>query len=237
MSGFDFNIVLIPLLGIFGTFSFFSGGFLIIRSVLRFRISVSQSMQMDLEMVKVSRVKRNQETQQNQSADAWREEIIAMEQFLTSLSSLKWKASSWKQWFYQAPNIVLEVANPSSSEEIFFYLSMPKRFRENIEKQLHSFFPNAVIEKVSDYTVFSPDSATAVVLVSKNHALPPGHTGVSNRPFEQISNALSRLNTEAEVQLFRLCLRPRRLVGGLRDMRSRRKCRAGNGLGMRKKTR
>ena len=70
MSGFDFNIVLIPLLGIFGILSFFSGGFLIIRSVLRFRISVSQSMQMDLEMVKVSRIKRNQETQQNRYADA-----------------------------------------------------------------------------------------------------------------------------------------------------------------------
>ena len=211
MSGFDFNIVLIPLLGIFGTFSFFSGGFLIIRSVLRFRISVSQSMQMDLEMVKVSRVKRNQETQQNQSADAWREEIIAMEQFLTSLSSLKWKASSWKQWFYQAPNIVLEVANPSSSEEIFFYLSMPKRFRENIEKQLHSFFPNAVIEKVSDYTVFSPDSATAVAVLglSKNHALPlRTYRSIGIDPLSEISNALSRLNTEAEGAAIQIVLAP-----------------------------
>ncbi len=211
MSGFDFNIVLIPLLGIFGTFSFFSGGFLIIRSVLRFRISVSQSMQMDLEMVKVSRVKRNQETQQNQSADAWREEIIAMEQFLTSLSSLKWKASSWKQWFYQAPNIVLEVANPSSSEEIFFCLSMPKRFRENIEKQLHSFFPNAVIEKVSDYTVFSPDSATAVAVLglSKNHALPlRTYRSIGIDPLSEISNALSRLNTEAEGAAIQIVLAP-----------------------------
>lgn len=211
MSGFDFNIVLIPLLGIFGIFSFFSGGFLIIRSVLRFRISVSQSMQMDLEMVKVSRVKRNQETQQNQSADAWREEIIAMEQFLTSLSSLKWKASSWKQWFYQAPNIVLEVANPSSSEEIFFYLSMPKRFRENIEKQLHSFFPNAVIEKVSDYTVFSPDSATAVAVLglSKNHALPlRTYRSIGIDPLSEISNALSRLNTEAEGAAIQIVLAP-----------------------------
>ncbi len=211
MSGFDFNILLIPLLGIFGILSFFSGGFLIIRSVLRFRISVSQSMQMDLEMVKVSRIKRNQETQQNQNADAWREEIVAMEQFLTSLSSLKWKASSWKQWFYRMPNIVLEIANPSDSEEIFFYISMPKRFRENIEKQLHSFFPNAVIEKVSDYTVFSPKSATAVAVLglSRNHALPlRTYRGIGVDPLSEMSNALSRLNTEAEGAAIQIVLAP-----------------------------
>ena len=211
MSGFDFNIVLIPLLGIFGILSFFSGGFLIIRSILRFRISVSQSMQMDLEMVKVSRIKRNQETQQNQNADAWREEIVAMEQFLTSLSSLKWKVSSWKQWFYRMPNIVLEIANPSDSEEIFFYLSMPKRFRENIEKQLHSFFPNAVIEKVSDYTVFSPKSATAVAVLglSKNHALPlRTYRSIGVDPLSEMSNALSRLNTEAEGAAIQIVLAP-----------------------------
>ena len=75
MSGFDFNVVLVPLLGIFGILAIFSGGFLIIRSILRFRIAVSQSMQMDLEVVKVSRIKRSQEAQQNQSADAWREQI------------------------------------------------------------------------------------------------------------------------------------------------------------------
>lgn len=211
MSGFDFNIILIPLLGIFGISALFSGVFLIIRSILRFRISVSQSMQMDLEMVKVSRIKRSQEAQQNQSADAWREEIVAMEQFLISISSLKWKASSWKQWFYQMPNIVFEIANPSNSEEIFFYLSMPKRFRENIEKQLHSFFPNAVIEKISDYTVFYPGSATAVAVLglSKNHALPlRTYRGIGADPLNEISNALSRLNTEAEGAAIQIVLAP-----------------------------
>lgn len=211
MSGFDFNIVLVPLLGIFGLLALFSGAFLILRSILCFRIAVSQSMQMDLEMVKVSRVKRSQEAQQNQNADAWREEIVAMEQFLVAISSLKWKASSWKHWFYQMPNIVFEIANPSNSEEIFFYLSMPKRFRENIEKQLHSFFPNAVIEKISDYTVFSPSSSTAVAVLglSKNHALPlRTYRGIGVDPLNEISNALSRLNTEAEGAAIQIVLAP-----------------------------
>jgi Uma2 family endonuclease len=47
-----------------------------------------------------------------------------MEQLLSSIATLKWKMSSWKHFFYQAPNIVFEIANPSNSEEIFFYISV-----------------------------------------------------------------------------------------------------------------
>lgn len=201
MSGFDWNMVLTPLLGVFGLASFFSGTFLIVRSVLRFRIAVSQSMNADLEVVKVSRPNRPSGETQNHSAEAWRDEVAAMEQLLSSIATIKWKTSSWRQWFYTTPNIVFEIANPSNSEEIFFYISVPKHFRESIEKQIHSFFPNAVIEKVSDYTVFSPDSATAVATIGlrNNYALPlRTYRSIGVDPLNEISNALSRLKTEAE---------------------------------------
>ncbi len=43
---------------------------------------------------------------------------------------------------------VFEIANPADSEEIFFNLIVPRRHREMVEKQVHSFFPEASIEDV-----------------------------------------------------------------------------------------
>lgn len=200
-SGFDWNVILVPLTVLFGLLSIFSGVFLVLRSMLRFRLSVSQSMNADLEVVKVSRPEPSQGDGQNRAADAWRDEIVAMEQLLASISALKSKGSWWKRLIYHTPSIVFEIANPSTSEEIFFYISVPKRFRESIEKQVHSFFPSAVIEKVPDYTVFSPESSTAVATIglSKNYALPlRTYRVLEVDPLNEISNSLSRLKTESE---------------------------------------
>lgn len=201
MEGFDFNIVLIPLTWLFASVALVSGAFLVIRSFLRFRYQVNQSVNMDLEMIRVTRKEIPEGEGQQKTADAWKEEIFAMEQLLSSLTVLKPKGNFIKQWFFDTPTIVFEIANPSSSEEIFFYLSVPKYFRESVEKQVHSFFPHAVIEKVSDYTIFSPGSYTAVSVLGlvHGHALPlRTYRTVDVDPLNEISNALSKLNTSEE---------------------------------------
>ena len=124
------------------------------------RFEVAQSLNTDLEVIQVSRMKTDET--KSRSGEEWREEIKGMEQLLTSLASLKRSVSLWQRFFFTPPQLIFEIANPSSSEEIFFYLSVPKRFRESVEKQIHSFFPHAVVEKVSEYTIFSPTGHTAV---------------------------------------------------------------------------
>ncbi len=199
MDGFDLNIILLPLSWLFASVALVSGGFLVIRSFFRFRYQVNQSVNMDLEMVRVTRKKV--EASREPGAEAWKEEILAMEQLLSSLTVLKPKGNLLKRMFFDTPTIVFEIANPSSSEEIFFYLSFPKRFRESAEKQIHSFFPHAVIEKVSDYTIFSPGSVTAVSVLelARNQALPiRTYRTVDIDPLNEISNALSKLKTIEE---------------------------------------
>lgn len=193
------NYVLIPLSWLFAFGAIVSGTFLVIRSFLRFRYQVNQSVNMDLEMIRVTR-KQAQEGRE-EGAEAWKEEILAMEQLLSSLTTLKPKENILKRMFFDTPTIVFEIANPSSSEEIFFYLSVPKRFRESAEKQVHSFFPHAVIEKVPDYTIFSPNSMTAVSVLelSGSHSLPlRTYRMVDVDPLNEISNALSKLKTLEE---------------------------------------
>ncbi|MEK9150999.1 MAG: TraM recognition domain-containing protein [Patescibacteria group bacterium] len=199
MTGIDFNIILVPLAWIFAFVAIVSGSFLVTRSFFRFRYQVNQSVNMDLEMVRVTRKELSEGREQN--AEAWKEEILAMEQLLSSLTVLKPKGNFLKRLFFDTPTIVFEIANPSSSEEIFFYLSVPKRFRESAEKQIHSFFPHALIEKVSDYTIFSPESHTAVATLELrySHALPlRTYRTVDVDPLNEISNALSKLKTVEE---------------------------------------
>ncbi len=205
----DPNMVLVPLAALFGFFSLLSGAFLVVRSFFRFRYQINQSLNMDLEVIKVMKKKESESASQN--AEGWKDEIAAMEQLLTSLASLRPTGGFFKRLFFEAPNIVFEIANPSSSEEIFFYISLPKRYRESAEKQIHSFFPHAVVEKVTDYTIFSPGSCTAVSLLElkESHALPlRTYRNLGVDPLNEISNSLSKLETEAEGAAIQILLSP-----------------------------
>ncbi|MDD2766695.1 MAG: type IV secretion system DNA-binding domain-containing protein [Candidatus Moranbacteria bacterium] len=201
MTGLDLNILLIPLVYLLASVAIISGTFLVIRSFFRFRYQINQSMNMDLEMIRVTRKEIPEGAQQAPNAEAWKEEIFAMEQLLASLTVLKPKGGFFKGLFFDTPTIIFEIANPSSSEEIFFYLSVPKRFRESAEKQIHSFFPHAVIEKATEYTIFSPGGYTAVSVLDlvHSHALPlRTYRGLDVDPLNVISNALSKLNSIEE---------------------------------------
>jgi hypothetical protein len=171
-GGFDISTLLLPMTLLFGTLTFFSGVFLVIRSVVRFRVQINRSIAMDLEVIQVT--KKNVDDKNSSAGnEPWKEEVAAMEQLLVTLASMK-RSFGWRGFFYDTPNIVFEIANPSDKEEIFFYFAVPKKFRESIEKQVHGFFPDSVIEKVSDYTIFSPgcSAAFSTLELAKSHALP-----------------------------------------------------------------
>jgi len=164
---------------------------------------------MDLEMIRVTRKEAPEGSQQAPNAEAWKEEIFAMEQLLASLTVLKPKGSFLKQLFFDTPTIIFELSNSSSSEEIVFYLSVPKYFRESAEKQIHSFFPHAVIEKAPEYTIFSPGGYTAVSILDlvHGHALPlRTYRMLDVDPLNVISNALSKLNSVEEGASFQMIL-------------------------------
>ncbi len=209
-GGFDPNIILVPITLLFGVLTFCSGIFLIVRSFFRFRIQVSRSIAMDLEVIRVAKSDKRDDTNTQPGAEKWKEEVAAMEQFLGTLATMKRKLG-WRSWFYETPNIIFEIANPSGKEEIFFYLAVPKKFRESIEKQLHGFFPDAVVEKVTDYTIFTPGSATAfsVLELSKSYALPiKTYRTLNVDPLSEVTNALSKLNSTDEGAAIQIVLAP-----------------------------
>ncbi|KKT89582.1 MAG: hypothetical protein UW95_C0001G0027 [Parcubacteria group bacterium GW2011_GWC1_45_14] len=209
MPTFDLNLVLMPLTVALATLSFLTGGYLVLRSFFNFRAQINRSVNMDLEIIKIAKVFKNKQEQED--PESWKDEIGAMEQLLGTLSNMKDKSSFFGRFLYGEPHVTLELAQPANSEEILFYMAIPKKFRESIEKQVHSYFPEASIEKVSDYTIFSPGSFTAAaVLGLKNtHALPvTTYEDMNVDPLNEISNALSKLHDFEEGAVIQLVLRP-----------------------------
>ena len=166
---------------------------------------------MDLEIIKVTKISGDEVTNVSKEGGDWKDEVGAMEQLLTTLAKLKRKNNWFLSIFYNAPYISFEIANPSNSEEIFFFVAIAKKFRESIEKQIHSFFPNASIEKVSDYSIFSPKSftATAVLELKNKYALPlKTYEDMKVDPLNEITNSLSKFKTEKEGAAVQLVIVP-----------------------------
>lgn len=204
---FDLNVILVPLAVIFSVLSLSSGILLVARSFFTFRGQVNQSMNMDIEIVRVAKKEKKPE---EKSGDSWKEEIRSMEQLFTSIASVK-EASLLRRFFYGSPTVAFEIVNPANNEEIFFYIAVPKKYRGAVEKQIHSYFPDSSIEKVTDYTIFYPGSftSTAVLNLKKKFALPvKTYEMMDGDPLSEISNALSKLETVKEGAALQLVLGP-----------------------------
>lgn len=209
MEGFDFNSFFIPLAWVLAGITLASGSFLVLRSFLRFRYQVNQSIAMDIELVRVVKPAALPEGQKTQ--EAWKEEVLIMEKLLEAVASFKRSVSPMKRFFYEPPTIVFEMAQPAGSEEILFFIAMPKRFRDGIEKQVHSFFPGAVIEKMEDYTIFSPGSMTALSMLGlkTDPALPLlTYNAFGTDSLDEFASAMSKLDTDGEGMAIQVVLAP-----------------------------
>ncbi len=194
------DLIFIVLIIVLALISVGTGVSLIFKSIFGYRVIINRSMNEDLEVIRVAQNKnRNDVGMQN--PEKWKEEIGVMEQLLTSLAQLKDKKLSWKSFFYGKPTITLEIANPAGKEEIFFYISVPKKYRSSLEKQVHSYFSDSSIEKIDDYTIFTPGSKTAmgVVTLKKSFALPVRtYERMEKDPLSEITTAFSKLNSHDE---------------------------------------
>jgi len=211
MTSASFNTIFYWLIGISFIAALVSGALLILKSFFTFRAHVNRSLNMDLDIVRVIRISKPQDKEERKSNEAWKEEIGPMEQLLVSLSNVREKAGIWHRFIYDKPSIVFEIANAAGDEEIVFYVAFPKKFRETVEKQIHSFYPNAVIEKAKDYNIFTPGSFTsaAVLSLKRQYILPiKTYEDLEVDPLNAITNALSKFQTEDEGGAIQMVMQP-----------------------------
>ncbi|MDA3815402.1 MAG: DUF87 domain-containing protein [Patescibacteria group bacterium] len=205
------EIALFVLLAISGVVMLVSGVWLLIEALLLFRIQLTNSLNSSLDIIRVIKShKADGVNDKEQKSQLEKEEISVMEHLLTTLSDIHNRRNFFAKFIYGPPQITFEMAVPSDGEQISFYVSMPSIIRELVEKQIHSFYPDAHIEQVKDYTIFRPGSYTvgSFLKLKKKNAYPiRTYQQLETDPLHSIANALSKLENESEGAAIQLVLR------------------------------
>ncbi|MDD5098617.1 MAG: hypothetical protein PHD31_02810, partial [Candidatus Pacebacteria bacterium] len=148
-----------------------------------------QSLNFTLFSVRMPK-KTAEEAAQKQEKD-W---IKIMEGFYSSLSSFKKEGI-----FGTEPWISLEIAKVN--EDIWFYVAVPKRYENFIEKEIYSIYPDSNVEKSEDFNIFAPKEAVTCgyLKTSKPVFLPiKTYNGMETDPLSSITNVLTKLETKEE---------------------------------------
>lgn len=189
---------------------FVSGLWLLAQIYLTAKGHLTQSLNQTLDVIKVVKPKvQDGQSPETRSAGE-KEEIAKMEHLLASLSDLPQHRDFFHRVIFGDPHIALEIAVPSNSENIEFYISMPARFKEVVEKQIHSFFPSAHIEKAPEYTIFRPEGFTVAsrLKLKKDDSFPiRTYKSLETDPLQNITNALSKLEDEQEGAAVQIIIR------------------------------
>jgi len=107
-------------------------------------------------------------------------------------------------FFGDLPRVAFEVARVKG--EIGFYVSVPKGFEDSIKRKVSKFFPEARMEKIDKYNIFSEkeEIACGYLKAKKSSFLPvKTYTSIQNDPLSVVVDALLGLekSEEAVVQM------------------------------------
>ncbi|MEK9200598.1 MAG: DUF87 domain-containing protein [Patescibacteria group bacterium] len=133
--------------------------------------------------------------------------IDAMEQVFSSLASIKKGSPYWFGWFpwlVVQPHISFEIV--ARKDDIRFYIVIPEKLRDLVEKQIHGGYPGAEIKIVDEPVIF--DEAGQVEyswLVLRNASYNPlnVYKNLATDPMASLTSALAKMGEGegAHVQL------------------------------------
>ena len=128
--------------------------------------------------------------------------IAVMEQLYASFTSVRRPGTS----FRPDPHISLEIVNPADTDEIQFFLGVPRDYVSILEKQIHGQYPGAEIEDVTDYETFDSEAHISASKgdTARSDELPlRTYTSFESDPLNQITSALSKIQRDesAGIQL------------------------------------
>ncbi len=83
--------------------------------------------------------------------------IDAAEQMFASFYSIK--KGGWLNFFKTQPYLSFEIV--AKHEDIRFYVAVPGKLRDMVEKQIHGAYPDAEITEVPEHNIFSEDGKVA----------------------------------------------------------------------------
>lgn len=182
----------------------------IIGSILVFLIKKSTDQKRSLNKVHlqilIPRKDSDADAKQDNSKD-FKEYIGLMEQLLAAMNSLysnkiinKLRGQHTFSFEYIA-----------YKNQLYFHMVVPRKYQTLVEKQVTSFFSDAVIEEVEEINLFEGENlhyATECLTLGHNYIYPiKTHQKLESDPINNITNALSKLD-EDESCMIQIMLRP-----------------------------
>lgn len=133
-------------------------------------------------------------------------QIALMEQLLGSLKALQ--SSWWRTRIFWQEYFSFEYL--AAEKEIFFYMVVPKKIKNLVEKQITSYYPDALVDEVSEYNVFKNKKVikAAQLKLKKEYYLPiKTYQKLESDPINNITNAFSKLGPN-ETSCIQILLMP-----------------------------
>lgn len=152
---------------------------------------ITRALNMTMFQVSVS---KKADPSEGDRTEIIKENISVMEQLFANLSNMR--EEPIKRLLYGPFYISFEVATPIDSSEIFFYVGVPIKFASIIEKQINSFYQDAVIERISDYNIFvaGGGAAASYMTLKRSFVFPiKTYQKLEADPLLSITNALSKI--------------------------------------------
>lgn len=143
----------------------------------------------------------------NDNSKDFKEYIGLMEQLLVAMNSLY----SGKFFNKLRGQHTFSLEYIAYKNQIYFHMVVPRRYQGLVEKQITSFFSDAVIEEVDEINLFEGDNlhyATECLTLGHDYIFPiKTHQKLESDPINNITNALSKLE-EDESCMIQIILRP-----------------------------
>lgn len=119
--------------------------------------------------------------------------IDAAEQFIGTLYSIK-SGGGWLGFLKPQPHLSFEIV--ALKESIKFYVSCHKKYQDLIEKQINGAYPDARIEEVPEYNIFSESGQVAYALLklkSDSHFPIRTYKELPTDPLSAITSAMAKM--------------------------------------------
>ncbi len=177
-------LILITLFFIIGT---------ILLKVIRYLALKKEHINHSIFLIRLPK-ERNPEDKADFRAEELHEEIAKAETIFSSIGGLKAEHGVKAFFFGRKDHYSFEIV--ANNNKIAFYIVAPKTQANFIEQQVQAHYPEATVEEVEDYNIFSPNSEILISnLKTKRTSVFPIKTYKQHEtdPMNSIINVLSKL--------------------------------------------
>ncbi len=188
------QIITVSLICLFGFF-LFGLSFFLFKKHFQEKEKIPRSLDTITFKIEVPKEKGKKEEEIRDTKELTQIYLGVAEQFFASLYNIK--EEGFKNIISGQHHLSFEIA--TKGEEISFYLEVPFKFKDLMEKQIHSYYPESHIEEIKGYNIFTSQAhaVAAQLTLKKSHIYPiKTYKSLETDPLNGITNALSKLGKD-----------------------------------------